>query len=180
MCRGSSSYRVQELPLAGFCLSRSIEWICSVAVAPTCLLGTSFPRTADGIVEPRRQPGHTLLSRRNRDEALTAASTVRSMQSQSVTMDDPGRPHGLWKRRLLVYRAWPSEELRSRGFLFRSVCASEVIKLGSWVLILGGPSCLSRSTPTSQREGTEGWNTFSRRHTACACTNSLAQRPASR
>lgn len=34
-----------------------------------------------------------------------------------------------------------------------------------------GQSCLSRSTPTSQREGTECWNTFSRRRTACACTS---------
>lgn len=59
--------------LAGFCLPRSIEWICSMTIVPKCLLGTSLPRRVDGIVEPRRQPGHTLLSRRNRDEALTAA-----------------------------------------------------------------------------------------------------------
>jgi hypothetical protein len=55
-----------------------------------------------------------------------------------------------------------------------SLCASEAIKLrgpSSWMFILGGRSCLSRSTPTSQREGTECWNTFSRRRTACACTS---------
>lgn len=39
-----------------------------------------------------------------------------------MTTDDPGQPHGPWKRRLLVYRAWLSEVLRSRGFLFLFVC----------------------------------------------------------
>lgn len=55
-----------------------------------------------------------------------------------------------------------------------SLCASEVIKLRSWMFILGSRCCLSRSTPTSQREGTECWNTFSRRRTACACTSTEA------
>lgn len=45
-----------------------------MTIVPKCLLGTLFPRMVDEIVEPRRQPGHTLLSGRNRDEALTAAS----------------------------------------------------------------------------------------------------------